>query len=139
MRQMNRTFVLLASAAVVSLAIGASRALAEDWPMWGRTPQRHMVSPEKNPPTEWDVESGKNVKWKANVGSKSYGNPVIANGLVFVGTNNEAFYDAKITAPSLESGGTGLLQAIITSAKKTCAAAFTAPRCHHREALATPC
>ena len=42
--------------------------------MWGRTPQRHMVSPEKNPPTDWDVESGKNVKWKANVGSKSYGN-----------------------------------------------------------------
>ena len=60
--------------------------------MWGRTPTRHMISPEKNPPTDWDVESGKNVKWKASVGSKSYGNPVIANGLVFVGTNNEAFY-----------------------------------------------
>jgi outer membrane protein assembly factor BamB len=80
------------------LVLCAGRASAEDWPMWGRTPQRHMVSPEKNPPTDWDVESGKNVKWKANVGSKSYGNPVIANGLVFVGTNNEAFYDPKITA-----------------------------------------
>src|SRR3954464_14055651 len=75
-----------------------STLFAEDWPMWGRTPQRHMVSPEKNPPTDWDVESGKNVKWKANVGSKSYGNPVISNGLVFVGSNNEAHYDASMTA-----------------------------------------
>ena len=66
--------------------------------MWGRTPQRHMVSPEKNPPTEWDIESGKNVKWKAHVGSKSYGNPVIVNGVVYIGTNNEAFYDKAITA-----------------------------------------
>jgi hypothetical protein len=91
----KRTVMLILGAA---LAIGGSRASAADWPMWGRTPQRHMVSPEKNAPTEWDVESGKNVKWKANVGSKSYGNPVVANGLVFVGTNNEAFYDPKITA-----------------------------------------
>jgi outer membrane protein assembly factor BamB len=66
--------------------------------MWGRTPQRHMVSPEKNPPTDWDVESGRNIKWKAHVGSKSYGNPVIANGIVFIGTNNEAFYDKSISA-----------------------------------------
>ena len=92
---MKRTCVLLT---VAALAIGASQASAEDWPMWGRTPQRHMVSPERSAPTDWDVESGKNVKWKASVGSKSYGNPVIASGLVFVGTNNEAFYDPKITA-----------------------------------------
>ena len=75
-----------------------STLFADDWPMWGRTADRHMVSPEKNPPTDWDVESGKNIKWKANVGSKSYGNPVVANGLVFVGTNNEAFYDSSIQA-----------------------------------------
>jgi outer membrane protein assembly factor BamB len=66
--------------------------------MWGRTAQRHMVSPEKNPPTDWDVESGKNIKWKAAIGSKSYGNPVVAGGLVFVGSNNEAFYDKAISA-----------------------------------------
>jgi outer membrane protein assembly factor BamB len=63
--------------------------------MWGRTPDRHMIAPEKDPPTEWDIESGKNIKWKAAVGSKSYGNPVIAGGFVFIGTNNEAHYDPQ--------------------------------------------
>src|SRR5262252_1083153 len=71
---------------------------ADDWPMWARDPGRHMISPEKNPPTEWDIETGKYIKWKAAVGSKSYGNPVIANGLVFVGSNNEAHYDPNQTA-----------------------------------------
>jgi outer membrane protein assembly factor BamB len=69
-----------------------------DWPMWGRTNDRNMVTPEKNPPTDWDVESGKNIKWKAAVGSKSYGNPVVAGGLVFIGTNNEHHYDPKFQA-----------------------------------------
>ena len=71
---------------------------AADWPMWGRTPQRNMITPEKNAPTDFDFESGKNIKWKAPVGSKSYGNPVVAGGLVFVGSNNEHHYDPKITA-----------------------------------------
>jgi outer membrane protein assembly factor BamB len=88
--------IVLAGALVCATFV--HRASAEDWPTWGRPPQRHMVSPEKNPPTDWDVESGKNVKWKATVGSKSYGNPVVAGGLVFVGTNNEAHYDPSITA-----------------------------------------
>src|ERR1041385_1828402 len=69
-----------------------------DWPMWGRTPSRNMVSPEKNPPVDFDFEKGKNIKWKAAVGSKSYGNPVIAGGLVFVGSNNEHHSDPKLMA-----------------------------------------
>ncbi len=85
-------------AGILIFSPAAQRAAAEDWTMWGRTPQRHMVSPEKNPPIDWNVESGKNVKWKAAVGSKSYGNPVVAGGLVFVGTNNEAFYDPAFKA-----------------------------------------
>ncbi len=72
-------------------------AHAEDWPMWGRTSDRKMISPEKNPPTDWDVESGKNIKWTATLGSQTYGNPVVAGGLVFVGTNNGAKRDPKIT------------------------------------------
>jgi outer membrane protein assembly factor BamB len=66
--------------------------------MWGRTPLRVMISPEKNPPTDWDVQSGKNIKWSADLGSKSYGNPVISDGLVYVGTNNEGKRDPNITA-----------------------------------------
>mgnify|MGYP002397267461 FL=1 len=57
--------------------------------MWGGTPQRNMVSSMKNLPVSWDIKTGKNVKWKADLGSQSYGNPVVAAGKVFVGTNNE--------------------------------------------------
>ena len=64
-------------------------AADSDWPMWGGTPQRNMFSPLKNLPSTWDVQSGKNIKWKAELGSNSYGNPTIADGKVFLGTNND--------------------------------------------------
>ena len=57
--------------------------------MWGGTPQRNMTSAMKNLPESWDVKSGKNIKWKAQIGSTSYGNPVVADGKIFLGTNNE--------------------------------------------------
>jgi outer membrane protein assembly factor BamB len=83
--------------AVIAL-VPSSRVRGEDWTMWGRTPDRNMICPEKGIPTEWDVESGKNIKWVAQLGSKSYGNPIVNNGVVYVGTNNEAHKDPKFTA-----------------------------------------
>ena len=56
--------------------------------MWGGTPQRNMTSNMKNLPDFWDVKSEKNIKWKAPIGSTSYGNPVVADGKIFLGTNN---------------------------------------------------
>jgi outer membrane protein assembly factor BamB len=73
--------------------------------MWGGTPDRNMVSDMKGIPTTWDVKTKKNVKWMAELGSQSYGNPVIAGGMVFVGTNNEAVKDPKVT------GDKGILMA----------------------------
>ncbi|MGH9175281.1 MAG: PQQ-binding-like beta-propeller repeat protein, partial [Vicinamibacterales bacterium] len=87
------------------LALGASGALSADWPMWGGTPSRNMVSPMKGLPTQWDLKSGKNVKWVAELGSQSYGNPVVAGGVVLVGTNNEAIRDPK------QGGDRGVLMA----------------------------
>jgi outer membrane protein assembly factor BamB len=63
--------------------------------MWGGTPDRNMISNMKNLPTSWDVNSKKNVKWVASLGSQSYGNPTVAGGKVFVGTNNELVRDPK--------------------------------------------
>jgi outer membrane protein assembly factor BamB len=60
----------------------------QDWPMWGGSPARNMVSTTKNLPEIWDLKAGKNIKWKAILGSTSYGNPVVADGKVYVGTNN---------------------------------------------------
>src|SRR5215207_3823937 len=73
----------------------ASKPAAGDWTMWGGTPHRNMTSAEKNPPTEWDAgdkddpADNKNIAWEASLGSKAYGNPIVVNGKVFVGTNNE--------------------------------------------------
>jgi outer membrane protein assembly factor BamB len=62
------------------------------WPLFGGSLSRNMVNTfEKNMPTEWSVEEGKemNIKWSAELGSRAYGGPVVAGGKVFVGTNNE--------------------------------------------------
>jgi outer membrane protein assembly factor BamB len=45
-------------------------------------------SSARNIATHWDVGAKKNVKWVARVGSRCYGNPVVADGKIFVGTNN---------------------------------------------------
>lgn len=62
---------------------------AADQPQWGEKFSRNMVSAEKNLPNTFDIESGLNVKWKAKLGSQTYSTPVVANGRVFIGTNND--------------------------------------------------
>ena len=39
-----------------------------------------------------DKDKAKNIKWAASLGSQSYGNPVIANGKIYAGSNNGAGY-----------------------------------------------
>lgn len=86
--------------------------------MWGGTPQRNMVSSVKNLPTSWDVKTKKNIKWKSDLGTQSYGNPVIADGKVFVGTNNDVPRNPEIKGDKgvlmcfRESDGKFLWQAI---------------------------
>jgi outer membrane protein assembly factor BamB len=93
---------IILSAVVV---VAASSALSADWPMWGGTPSRNMVSDMKGLPTTWDVKTGKNVKWVAELGSQAYGNPTVADGVVMIGTNNEAMKDPK------QPGDRGVLMA----------------------------
>ena len=99
MKTSNSKFILIvcASLAVVSITklVSASDPGNGDWPMWGGTADRNMVSNLKGMPTSWDVKTKKNVKWIATLGSQSYGNPVVAGGQVYVGTNNEATRDPK--------------------------------------------
>jgi len=80
---------------IAPLALSSASKGVTDWPMWGGSPDRNMVSDATGLPTVWDVKSGKNIKWVAALGSQSYGNPVVANGVVLVGTNNELLRDAK--------------------------------------------
>ena len=59
-----------------------------DWPQWGGSYLRNNVTDEPNIVTDWNVKSGKNVRWSMPLGSETYGNPIVANGKVYVGTNN---------------------------------------------------
>ncbi|HUG19148.1 MAG TPA: PQQ-binding-like beta-propeller repeat protein, partial [Planctomycetaceae bacterium] len=63
-----------------------------DWAQWGGSSLKNNTPEGKNIPSDWDIKSGKNIKWKADLGSQSYGNPVVANGKVYVGTNNGKGY-----------------------------------------------
>ena len=74
---------------------------AADWPMWGGNNSRNMYSPAKKLPAQFnpgkfktgteevDMATTRNVKWVAKLGSQSYGNVVVANGKVLIGTNND--------------------------------------------------
>lgn len=69
---------------------------AGDWSMWGGSPSRNMVNSTTGidldfEPAE-DAADGKNVLWTAALGSQTYGNPIVAGGKVFVGTNNGGEY-----------------------------------------------
>jgi outer membrane protein assembly factor BamB len=101
---MKRTILISCSCLLASLfLLWASDPGIGDWPMWGGTPDRNMVSKMKGLPTSWDVKSGKNVKWIGQLGSQAYGNPVVAGGQVYVGTNNELLRNPK------EGGDRGVL------------------------------
>lgn len=70
-----------------------------DWPMWGGDPTRNMVNKTTGfnlnfKPGEGD-EKGENVLWVSKLGSQTYGNPVVAGGQVYVGTNNGGKYRPK--------------------------------------------
>ncbi len=104
----NRNRFYLGSAA--SLLAAASVVFASDpgtgdWPMWGGTADRNMVSTQKGLPSSWDMQTKRNVRWVASLGSQTYGNPTIAGGKVFVGTNNEGLRDPK------QAGDRGVLMA----------------------------
>ena len=92
-------------------------ARGADWPQWGGTDARNMVSDEKLLPDSFtpgerqaggtiDLATTKNVKWTARLGNYAYGNPTVANGRVFVGT------DSTTLSPDRRSreGGGGMVK-----------------------------
>src|SRR6185295_17107743 len=67
---------------------------------------------------EWKRESSRNIRWSARLGTSTFGDPVVAGGLVWVGTNNwsheQAWQnnrpDASVLACFRESDGKLLYQ-----------------------------
>ena len=82
----------------LAVVLGGWTAFAGDWTQWGGGDCRNLVLDEKGLPDSFvpgdkktaagiDLASTKNVKWVARLGNYAYGNPTIANGRVFVGTD----------------------------------------------------
>ena len=78
------------------LLILTSSISAQEASMFGNTPSRNMVSGETGLVSEWDASTGSNVLWSQPVGSQAYGGPTVANGRVYIGTNNEGRLDPAI-------------------------------------------
>jgi outer membrane protein assembly factor BamB len=81
---------------VVSIFLLCFAALAGDQAQFGQAWSRNMISPEKGLPSVFDLETGRNIKWIAELGTESYSTPVVAGGRVYVGTNNERPRDPKV-------------------------------------------
>jgi outer membrane protein assembly factor BamB len=80
----SRTLV----ACAVLCGVTGLTTFAQDWPMWGGSAGRNMASAMTGLPESWNAKDGAGIKWKAQLGTSSNGNPVVAGGRIFVGTNN---------------------------------------------------
>ncbi len=87
----------LTGAMTVVLAFTAALTSAADQPQWGRYHTRNMVSDETDLPDTFNVETGENILWAADVGRETWGTPVIANGRVLIGTHNDPVRDPRMT------------------------------------------
>ena len=81
---------LLSRLLLGGLALGTLRfpARAADQPQWGQAWSRNMVSNERGLPDSFDPDTGKNIKWSAELGTETHSTPVVARGRVYIGTNN---------------------------------------------------
>ena len=90
------------------LATAGLLAQAADQPQWGQALTRNMVSAEQGLPAKFEVgyrgafsgevspSASSNIKWVAQLGTQTYGTPVVAEGRVLVGTNNDTPRDERI-------------------------------------------
>jgi outer membrane protein assembly factor BamB len=69
--------------------------LAADQPQWGERWTRNLVSNEKHLPDRFDPVTGLNIRWRAKLGTQTHSTPMVANGRVYIGTNNEEPRDPK--------------------------------------------
>lgn len=70
------------------LLAAACQAQSADQPQWGERFSRNMVSSETNLPDAFDLSTGRNVLWTADLGTETHATPVVAGGRVYIGTNN---------------------------------------------------
>lgn len=103
---MQSWWLMMVVVAVVATHSEAT-AVADDWPQWGGGVRRNLVSSERGIPAAFspgkkkrdrlgfDPATAKNVRWITRLGSENYSAPVVAEGRVYVGTNDEGLDDER--------------------------------------------
>jgi outer membrane protein assembly factor BamB len=87
-------------AALAALVISPAGYAAEDSHEWRsfRGPHSSGYQPDAQVPTEWDVDSGTNIEWRAEVPGRGVCGPIIVGGKVIVsgstGTNRDRMHIA---------------------------------------------
>ena len=80
MTMRKRVITSISAAVLLAATASAGDPGNGEWPMWGGTSDRNMVSEMENPPVEWDVISNENIVWVEDLGSQTYGNPTVGDG-----------------------------------------------------------
>ncbi len=75
-------------------------SFAADWPIGGRDATRNPVSAEHGAPTDWQVKTNeqptRNIRWSTPAIAGAIGGPVVANGLIWIGANNDQPLDRTV-------------------------------------------
>jgi outer membrane protein assembly factor BamB len=88
-RPTSRRAALALGALGLAAALAALTSAAPERAAFGSGAGRNMVSGERGLAASWDLASGRDVRWVAELGSETYAGPVVAGGQVLVGTNNQ--------------------------------------------------
>lgn len=80
---------------LLPFALACLPGLAADSPQFARAWSRNFVSDERGLTAAFNPADGTGLKWVAELGNESHGTPVVANGRVYQGTNNNRPRDPR--------------------------------------------
>ena len=80
-------------------ARASRQPLAEAPVQQPQQPQLSSTRADGDPPLDWDIETGRNVAWSVPLGGDAFGRPVVADGVVYVGTDNALQRDPRFPDP----------------------------------------
>src|SRR5262245_37109194 len=75
----------VARASLAILLLAGSAVFAQEWPSF-RGPEASGVADGQQLPADWDVKTGRNVRWKADVPGVGHSSPIVWGDRVFVTT-----------------------------------------------------
>ena len=92
------TWLLASAFLTLAAAIAPPTAvLGDSWPSF-RGPRASGVAPGKPVPETWDLASGKNIRWRAEVPGLGHSSPVVFGGRVFLTTAVRQEGEASLTS-----------------------------------------